>query len=357
MESEMLVADWRYIMLYGGVMMLSLLGALYLLLRRGNAFAPEVSSPVRLRRWAAAFLLIMLLGHVWWLVYYIGPWYNQPLALALVAGLDSVILVPAMMATLLAMLQDRRRPVWPIIMVVLPVVSAMAVYAFFPEERVISLIRIYLIVLDVLFTVYMVYAVRQYSRWLRDNYSDLEHKEVWKSLLVLAVFLLVFLLYGASANSLLAQYVVQVNDILLVALLLWRVETLQQIEGPAGQEEELPQTPESETAALLEQRCEQERLYLQHDLTLSQLSAATGIGRNDLIMFFARQGKTYNAYINGLRIRHFIRLYQESVAAGRSATAKQLAFESGFHSYSTFGSVFKQSMGQPVSEWMRGLAK
>ena len=67
MESEMLVADWRYIMLYGGVMMLSLLGALYLLLRRGNAFAPEVSSPVRLRRWAAALLAVMALGHVWWM--------------------------------------------------------------------------------------------------------------------------------------------------------------------------------------------------------------------------------------------------------------------------------------------------
>ena len=31
----------------------------------------------------------------------------------------------------------------------------------------------------------MVRALRQYGRWLRDNYADLEHKEVWQSFVVL----------------------------------------------------------------------------------------------------------------------------------------------------------------------------
>lgn len=356
MESEMLLNDWRYIMLYGGVMMLSFVGCLYLLLRRGNAFAPEVTSAVRLRRWAAFFLFIMLLGHVWWLAYYLGPWYGRPEAIALVVGLDGVTLVPTTMATLLTMLQDRRRPLWPAIMLIVPIVSAMVVYAIFPEELILTLVRVYLLVLYALFTVCMVYAVRRYSRWLRDNYSDLEHKEVWKSLLALAVFLLMFIIYGTSNGSVAVQYLIQLSDVLLVFLVIWRVETLQQL-GVTGQAEELPETPESEMAALLEQRCVQDQLYLQHDLTLTQLSDAIGVGRNDLSMYFARQGKTYNAYINGLRIAHFIRIYQESLASGRSVTAKQLAFESGFHSYSTFGAVFKQSMGEPVTAWMRELSE
>ena len=37
----------------------------------------------------------------------------------------------------------------------------------------------------VAFIIYMVVAVRQYGRWLRDNYADLEHKEVWFSLALL----------------------------------------------------------------------------------------------------------------------------------------------------------------------------
>ena len=66
---------------------------------------------------------------------------------------------------------------------------------------------------------------------------------------------------------------------------------------------------------------------------------------------------TYNAYINGLRIQHFVRLYQEAVAADRPFTALQLAQESGFRSYSTFAAAFKQRMGQTVKIWMCNAAK
>ena len=47
-------------------------------------------------------------------------------------------------------------------------------------------------------------------------------------------------------------------------------------------------------------------------------------------------------------------LYREAVAAQRSFTAQQLASESGYRSYSTFGIAFKQRMGQTVTAWMRG---
>jgi hypothetical protein len=38
------------------------IACLYLLLRRGNAFAPDVVSPVRLRRWTAAFFAALAMG-------------------------------------------------------------------------------------------------------------------------------------------------------------------------------------------------------------------------------------------------------------------------------------------------------
>ena len=55
--------DTLYIMLYASVTMLSLMASCYLLFRRGNAFAPDVTSPVRLRRWTAAFFAAMTLSH------------------------------------------------------------------------------------------------------------------------------------------------------------------------------------------------------------------------------------------------------------------------------------------------------
>ena len=56
-----------FFILYGITGAVPLIAALYLLLRRGNAFAPDVTPPVRLRRWAAAFFAVAALGHVWWL--------------------------------------------------------------------------------------------------------------------------------------------------------------------------------------------------------------------------------------------------------------------------------------------------
>ena len=46
---------YPYIMLYSATAMLSLVACCYLLFRRANAIAPNVTPPVRLRRWTAAF--------------------------------------------------------------------------------------------------------------------------------------------------------------------------------------------------------------------------------------------------------------------------------------------------------------
>ena len=43
-------------MLYAAVTMTAIIACCYLLLRRGNAFAPDNTPPLRLRRWTAAFI-------------------------------------------------------------------------------------------------------------------------------------------------------------------------------------------------------------------------------------------------------------------------------------------------------------
>ena len=56
-----------YIMLYAAVTMLSLNACCYLLFRRGNAFAPDITTSARLRRWTAAFFAAIALSHVWYM--------------------------------------------------------------------------------------------------------------------------------------------------------------------------------------------------------------------------------------------------------------------------------------------------
>ena len=189
--------------------------------------------------------------------------------------------------------------------------------------------------------------------------------------MVLASMMLVFAVYVFTSEGPVYQFAMQVIILVLVFYLLWRVETLsdlsfsQQPESlpvdlsiPAKRESDVnPKVPTANIRLLLQKYCIDTQLYLQHDLTLSQLAHAIGTNCTYLTNYFIQQGITYNAYINDLRINHFINLYREAVATGSPFTAQQLANDSGYRSYSTFSLAFKQRMGQSVTAWMHNPAE
>ena len=369
-EEQQLYNDLVYVMFYGGITFLALVAGVYMLFRRGNAIAPEITPPLRLRRWTAAFFALVVLGHVWWALLTCFHVISDPwIAIIVGAGLDCLTLVPVLMVTLLAMLQDRRRPLWPVVVAQVPVAVILVACIIYRDYVFVSYLRMYILLFGIVFMIMMTQAVRQYGRWLRDNYADLEHKEVWQSFVAIFVCWLILCFYIMIDNSRVFAYIVQVNDIVLIGLLLWRVETLQRLDEQddtdcqatlCEAEKPIPSMALSAKSAssigqLLEQHCEATHLYLRHDIRLGDLSKAIGTNRSYLSQYFAQQHTTYNAYINNLRIEHFIRLYRESVDSGHPFTAQQLAQQSGFRSYSTFGMAFKQRMGQTVTAWMRDI--
>ena len=369
-EEQQLYNDLVYVMFYGGITFLALVAGVYMLFRRGNAIAPEITPPLRLRRWTAAFFALVVLGHVWWALLTCFHVISDPwIAIIVGAGLDSLTLVPVLMVTLLAMLQDRRRPLWPVIVAQVPVAVILVACIVYRDYVFVSYLRVYILLLGIVFMIVITQAVRQYGRWLRDNYADLEHKEVWQSFVAIFVCWLILCFYIMIDNSRVFAYIVQVNDIVLIGLLLWRVETLQRLDEqddtdcqatPCEAEKPIPSMALSAKSAssigqLLELHCEATHLYLRRDIRLGDLSKAIGTNRSYLSQYFAQQHTTYNAYINNLRIEHFIRLYRDSVDSGHPITAQQRAQQSGFRSYSTFGTAFKQRMGQTVTAWMRDI--
>ena len=361
METQEILQDIFFIIIYGSVMGLSVAEALYLLLRRSNAIAPEVTPPKRLRIWAAAIMLENVFSHVLWLFYFCHP--SVP-GYIIVCTLDILLLIPMIAGILLSMLQDRHRPVWPVAVALVPAIVLSALSLICQDGAFMDWLRFYVIALFALFMVYMFFAVRRYGRWLRDNFADLENKEVWQSFLILAVFVLLSIVYlFTSEQTTVLAYLLEIVCIVIMGLLLWRVETLQSLSESTTAEEEEP-TEEAQNAsvqqalpvdiaALLKKHCENKHLYLQHDLSLTQLAQAVGTNHYYLSQYFSQQGLTYNAYINGLRIRHFIRLYERAVADGRAFTAQQLASESGYRNYSTFSTAFKQYTGKTVTAWMQ----
>ena len=226
--------DVFFLMLYGMAGFFALLACLYLLFRRGNAFVgEEIRSSRVLRRRTAAFMAAIVASHVWW--YVLGIYWladDRLVRNITTILLDYITLVPLVMAVLLAMLQDRRRPLWPWLLALVPVVVAAVVgiaqrSTFWGYE----VVYYWLLAVIVVFITYYIYALRQYGRWLLDNYADLERKEVWQSLVFAIVLLAIYAIYTSNAGELMREYLSQVITIVIIAFLLWRVETLQELES------------------------------------------------------------------------------------------------------------------------------
>ena len=365
-----------YLLLHGAGTAVSVVLCLYLLLCPGKAIAPDIKSPARLRRWAAALFGIMAMAHVWWILFYTYSNDTCSVIYGLLVANDCMVLPPVFVGTLQTMLQDRHRPLWPIFVVMTPCAVIAVLQIAMPSVDLTTPNKVYGLILVVAFIIYMVVAVRQYGRWLRDNYADLEHKEVWLSLTLLIGLMLLLMSYEYTDNYVMST-IAHLIGFPLAGLLLWRVETLQSLEPqqthPHPVREGSDYTQEQKQAnelstpldsrrggggeashigQLLAKHCEDMQLYLQPDLTLSQLSAAVGVNRYYLSQYFASQGTSYYEYIHNLRIRHFIARYRELAAAGKPIVAQQLAQESGYHSYSTFSTAFKQRMHKSVAAWI-----
>ena len=360
--------DTLFIIVYSIVTAMAMIASCYLLFRRANAIAPDVTSPVRLRRWTAAYFAAAALCHLWYMPIFFLTSSEDIMMTDLVGGLlDSMTVFPLAIIVMLNMLQDRRRPLWPIALMIAPFVAGSVFSIATFSYALIPMLYVYLLLLSICIVIYMVRATRQYGRWLHDNYADLEHKEVWQSFVVLAFILLLIVFYAFVSQGPLSQYAMQVIGIVLIGYLLWRVETLSDLSIPVNDEEEktvstdnaedneLPLSTRNNIELLLQQHCIDEQLYLQHDLSISQLAKAIGTNRFYLSQYFSSLNTNYNAYINDLRINHFISLYREAVDTQRSFTAQQLALESGYRSYSTFRNAFKCKMGHSVTVWIKGM--
>jgi len=369
MYQQSIPQDLAFYMLYGASAMQSLIACIYLLFRQGNAFSADVTPPVRLRRWTAAFFAGMTLSHLWYLPV-ASPVYNfDAIQSYLVGGLlDSLTVFPLAIIIMFVMLQDRKRPLWPVVLMVSPLCFGMVWCLLVHSAAPIQWLYLYIPLLGLGLIVYLVCEVRRYGRWLRDNFVDLEHKELWQSYLIMALILSLFGFYVFGLGVTGYEYVVQVFDIIVVGFLLWRIETLsdlsiQQSQSFTAEEEaavdelleggELTSANYDAVGLLLQKRCIDTHLYLEHDLTLIQLAKLIGTNRSYLSQYFASQNTTYNAYINDLRIQHFMNLYRQAIADGRDFTALQLATDSGYRSYSTFSLAFKRQTGMSVSLWMK----
>ena len=232
-----------FFILYGITGVVPAIAAVYLLMRRANAVAPGVTPPLRLRRWTASFFVVVALAHVWWLLFYIYSGDLHSMAYLVLVMVDCMLLFVTFAGMLLAMLQDRRRPVWPALVTMIPFVALWGAVMAFPSKLFVQITAAYLVLIGLLFTVHMIFAIRQYGRWLNDNYADLENKKVWLCQAVALVCMLMFVLYVLATDMVLIWFI-HIIELVLVGLLLWRVETLPRLDSmPTKEAEPSPSNP------------------------------------------------------------------------------------------------------------------
>lgn len=106
--------------------------------------------------------------------------------------------------------------------------------------------------------------------------------------------------------------------------------------------------------ALLNPLMEKDKVFLNPNLKVADLSTATGFGPHKLAAYFNKRcGLTFNDYINNQRVQ-YCSLKLES-GEYKSKTLDALSSESGFQSRSTFIRAFKKCKGLTPSEFVQNV--
>jgi AraC-like DNA-binding protein len=125
-------------------------------------------------------------------------------------------------------------------------------------------------------------------------------------------------------------------------------------ESPATYLDQVDNAVLDQIEAALEPLMTRERIFLNPQLKVADLAAASGFGAHKLAAYFNKRcGASFNDYINQYRVDHCAQKLQSGEY--RSKTLEALSLESGFQSRSTFIRAFKKRMGRTPSEFVREL--
>ncbi len=110
----------------------------------------------------------------------------------------------------------------------------------------------------------------------------------------------------------------------------------------------------SQLAADLEEYFAKAQPYLDPELDLTQVAAATGYTRNQTSYLFNQvMGLTFYQYVNQKRLDYFL----AQLRPAQELSIDKLAFAAGFNSLSAFYRCFRQQTGMPPREYLQQLMK
>lgn len=210
---------------------------------------------------------------------------------------------------------------------------------------------------------FIVSKVRQYNRYMRENYSYTERVNVrWlmNSMIILALCLLLWL-YTCTNISHLGDLVYYVTSTLLWAVILYfslRQEWIAEVEESDTEVEQVSQEmePSRNEASPMGQKLEayirERELFLNPKLSLPDLATEMGTNRSYLSNCLNNElGVTFYDYINGFRLEKAKGILEDPAFDG---CIEEVALLSGFNSVSTFRRSFQKRYGCSPSQYRKG---
>lgn len=189
-----------------------------------------------------------------------------------------------------------------------------------------------------------------YNRTLRENLSNTENLDLewlWKLLIFFILFLSIWA-YSAIHISIKADILYNVGSALLWCVICHYIHKHQPLvlfEEPLSPEPgtALPEPPRPGFARELDRLFEEQKIWLNPHLTISEVAQQLGSNRTYLSDYLNRTlGTTFYEYVNDYRVRA---VAEQLSVPECSLTIEAIAENCGFNSISTFRRVFVRRYG------------
>lgn len=205
----------------------------------------------------------------------------------------------------------------------------------------------------------------KYREWLKDRFSQMEAVSLswFRNFLILMISWIVFREVMNVVDAMVDLPFTQDwwwNLALAGAAVYVGISGLGQRQATdmlfdADKSESPSSEPENEKEAIikkLDTKMDQERFFLQPELTVRELAAQINVPSSELSAAINTQkGINFNDYINSWRIAEFKRIYP--LPENQAYTILSIAYDCGFNSKATFNRAFKKETGKSPKEYFQ----
>ena len=261
----------------------------------------------------------------------------------------------------------------------IPFVIAMLLFAITQNSMVLPIVRIYTLVASIALLVCLKLSIKKHTKMLLDNVGNLEHFDLRWTNYLLAVYFVVLLIWTVESFSQQTWFSAQsmsvnlffdtvycffiIVIVLLVVMKLNRqkVFTLSTTEAEnvtENQEIEAQNSvanPQYHKALInnnLENVIVENRYYQDNTLTLQKLAQLLGTNRQYLSNYINQEKhESFYVYINDFRLEEAKRLL-DSKNEENHHSVEEISLMSGFNSYITFLRSFKKKYGQTPLQYL-----